>query len=153
MIKRKTVLERQLNEKQILFCRAFVGLEEAHCFEKPIESYIYAGYSEKTANVNGYNMIRKPAIREYITILREEIKADNLFVHKFNLKDELVKIATSQEEKTSDRLRAFELIGKMQGAFVNKTEVTTKNENPLADVSTDDLKEIIGNVVPMTKAQ
>lgn len=153
MDRRKQELEKKLTEKQKKMCRAFVGLEDATCFENMQQSYIYAGYSARCANANACTEFKKKHIRDYVELLREEMRQDNLFIHRFDLKDELMKIATNTNEKTSDRLRAFELIGKMQGAFVNKTEVTTKNEAPLAEFSTEDLKQLVDNVVPMKKAE
>ena len=102
-----------LTDKQRRFCEEYVIDWNA------TRSAIAAGYSEKTASETGYENLRKPQIAEYIDQIKSRLEeAAGISAVKVLL--ELKNIAFLNEEgftieKSSDRLKAIEVINKMLG--------------------------------------
>ena len=100
---------------------------------------IKAGYSEKTAEQIGYQLLQKTSVAEAIEKaqrkreLRTDITADRVL-------HELADIGFDKEaERTTDRLKALELMGKHLAMFTDKVNVdadstiTFKFERPDGD--------------------
>lgn len=101
------------------------------------QSAIKAGYSKKTARKIGQENLTKPDIRAAIDKRNAEIQSEKTMDMKevmerltaigrgetseqqLSNKGEVVEVET----KTSDRIRAMELIGKRYGAWLDKKEV------------------------------
>lgn len=79
------------------------------------EAYLYAyGCSEETANTNANKLMKMPKVLEYIEALQEQALREAC-ITPARLAKELGKIAFNPEEKTTDRLRAVELLQKQYG--------------------------------------
>ena len=116
-----------LTEKQKLFVAEYLKDPNAK------GAAIRAGYSEKTAEQIGYQLLQKTSVAEAIAKAqkkreqRTEITADKVL-------KELASIGFNDEkERTADRLKALELIGKHLGMYTDKVE--TRVEITEADVS------------------
>jgi phage terminase small subunit len=111
------------------------------------QAAIRAGYSKATAKEMGYENLTKPhikkAVDEAINKRSEKLGITAEYV-LYGLKD----ISDSVEEKTTDRLKAFELLGKHLKLFTEKVEQsgeTTHNINGASDISklsVEELKQI-----------
>jgi phage terminase small subunit len=86
------------------------------------QAAIRAGYSPKTARSQAQRLLTKDNIRQALAV-REQSTAEQLDLsHQFVLKG-LMDIA--REGKTeSARVRAYELLGKHQGMFTERVEVS-----------------------------
>lgn len=90
---------------------------------------IAAGYSEKTAEQQGYQLLQHPsvslAVKEAMAARaqRTEITAD--FVLK-GICDLVTKCLEEQEYTVA--MRGYELLGRHHGLFPNKVDVTVKDE-------------------------
>lgn len=87
------------------------------------QAAIKAGYSEKTAEQIGYQLLQKTSVAEAITKAqkrrekRTDITADKVL-------QELASIGFDDEkERTSDRLKALELIGKHLTMFTDRVDL------------------------------
>lgn len=116
-----------LNERQKLFVAEYLKDPNAK------GAAIKAGYSEKTAEQIGYQLLQKTSVAEAITKAqqkrerRTEITADKVL-------KALSDIGFNEDkERTTDRLKALELIGKHLGMYTDKMEM--KAEITGADVS------------------
>lgn len=80
------------------------------------QSAIRAGYSEKTANEQSTRLLTNVHVKERIEELlkksekRAEITMDDI-------RKGVADIATSEEEKSADRLKAFDMLTKMFGGY------------------------------------
>lgn len=87
------------------------------------QSAIKAGYSESYADSQGYRLLGIVGMKEYIQErnrqLDKEKIADMQEVHEF-----WASILRDEENSTSDRIRVSELIGKTNGAFLDRVEQT-----------------------------
>ena len=87
------------------------------------QSAIKAGYSESYADSQGYRLLGIVGMQEYIQErngqLDKEKIADMQEVHEF-----WANILRDEENSTSDRIKVSELIGKTNGAFLDRVEQT-----------------------------
>lgn len=116
-------MSAKLTPKQEAFVREYLVDLNA------TQAAIRAGYSEKTAEQQGYQLLQHPlvslAVKEAMDkrAERTEITAD--WVLK-GIKD-LVQTCLDKNEFTT-AMRGYELLGKHHGLFPNKMDVTVKDE-------------------------
>lgn len=59
-------------------------------------------------------------------------------------KEWLTEIMQSEVEETKDKLKACDILNRMDGAYIDKLEVNGQlNSNPFAGMSTEDLKALV----------
>lgn len=85
------------------------------------QAAIRAGYSKKTAEVIGYENLRKPQINLVIEERQNERTRNNGITADFVLNG-IKAIALKAEIKESDTLKAYELLGKHLKLFTEKIE-------------------------------
>lgn len=60
-------------------------------------------------------------------------------------KEWLTSIIKSNEEETKDKLKAVDILNRMEGAYVDKLEVAGQVNNPMAGLTTEELKKLIND--------
>lgn len=111
-----------LTDKQRRFCEEYVVDWNA------TQAAIRAGYSEKTAHVTGQENLRKPIIQEYVERCKKDV-ARLAGISAVQNAIWLKEIAASVEEKASDRIRAIDVLNKMEGYDApTKIDHTTKGQ-------------------------
>ncbi len=105
------------------------------------KAMIDAGYSETYADRNSkYLMgIIGDDIKQKQEVIRNEKIKSVTQIQEFW--SEVMDDADCVEMK--DRLKASEMLAKSQGGFIDKIDMNARFENPLAGLSTDDLKKLI----------
>lgn len=121
----------KLTEKQKRFCEEYLIDLNAR------QAAIRAGYPEKRASEQAYQLLQKTTVSAYIEKLREEqqrrteITADKVL-------GELAKIAAEDVEITGkEKIKALELLGKHLGLFQNGADNTA---------ALDKLDEVLGKI-------
>lgn len=108
---------KKLTPKQEKFCQEYVVDLNA------TQAAIRAGYSAKTARSLGQENLTKPDIQERLSELRSEqekrteITADAVL-------NEIALIGFGEPERTSDKIKALELLGRHLGVFNDKSQVS-----------------------------
>lgn len=121
-----------MTPKQKRFIEAYTG--------NATKAAIAAGYSEKTACSIGERLLRNVDIREAIQ-LREKERLSEAIANREERQTFWSAIMRDSEEKTSDRLKASELLAKSNGDFLERVELT-KPEPPIIQVVfTDEIEE------------
>jgi len=110
-----------MTEKQKKFCDYYIELADA------TKAAIKAGYSEKTAYSIGSENLRKPELLKYIEQRQEETKNDRT-ADMIEVKEFWTKVLRNEYEDMSNRIKVSELIGKSNGAFIDKHIVSDKTE-------------------------
>ena len=87
------------------------------------QAAIRAGYSPETAKDIGCENLAKPNIKSEIDKALA-IRSRRTGVNQDRVIQELGGIAFDPEEKTTDKLKALELLGKHLGMFVDKIDLT-----------------------------
>ena len=103
-----------LTTKQRLFVQYYLETYNA------TQAAILAGYSENSAHTLGWRLLQKVAIREEIN-RHVEIMGMGANERLATLSA----IARDKAGKTSDRLRAIELLGKLAGDYTERREQST----------------------------
>lgn len=105
----------KLTAKQELFIQEYMKDQNATA------AAIRAGYSERSANNIGPENLLKPIVRNEIDRRLEQRAKDNGITADYVL-NSLKDIADSAEEKTNDRIKSLELLGKHLKLFTEKVE-------------------------------
>lgn len=107
--------EPKIKPQHKLVAKFFLG-EAKGCAEKAV---IMAGYSKSYARGNAYKVVAHPDVQRYIRYLEDIVKSD-LEHHIADVKEIQAfwtKTMNDSSCKVRDRLRASELLAKVQGAF------------------------------------
>ena len=127
----------KLNARQKAFCEFYVVSGNA------TEAATKAGYKEKNARFIGSENLTKANIKKYIEELQEKAKGNRIMT-AIERKEFLTKMILKEETKDTDRLKALDILNKMDGEYTQKVEVNGNiNSNPFSNLTTDELKKII----------
>ncbi|WP_336014693.1 terminase small subunit [Fusobacterium polymorphum] len=127
----------KLNARQKSFCEYYVVSGNA------TEAAIKAGYKEKNARFIGSENLTKANIKEYIKELQEKAKGNRIMT-AIERREFLTKLILKEETKDTDRLKAVDILNKMDGEYTQKVEVNGNiNSNPFSNLTVEELKKII----------
>ena len=127
----------KLNARQKSFCEFYVASGNA------TEAAIKAGYKEKYAGVNADKLLKNTNIQKYIEELQEKAKGNRIMT-AIERREFLTSMIKDGAVKDTDRLKALDILNKMDGEYTQKVEVNGNiNSNPFSNLTTDELKEII----------
>lgn len=133
-----------LNNRQKKFCEEYVILTEDTTCKNPItQAALKAGYSQKTAQSVGSENIRKPELQVYIADFKEKLKkraeiaANGRKITPEYILNGIASIAEKEDTRDTDRLRAYELLGKSVALFVDRQEVNANVNGSLVMTEAD----------------
>ena len=109
------------------FCMEFVRCGNA------TEAYKKAGYkvrSDNTAAVCAAKLLRNAKVQSRIAELREELDSHKI-MDAAERRELLTQFARDEETAKPDRLKAMDLLNKMDGVYINKTQVSGADGAPL----------------------
>ena len=96
-----------------------------------------AGYSKKTAFRMGQENMQKPAIRKALESLAQSVEEEGI-ANVIDRQKFYTKIMRDETEKTSDRIKAAETLGRAQGDFIERIEVKEMGVVVVPEKSLDD---------------
>ena len=83
------------------------------------------------------------ASKFYIEELQEKAKGNRIMT-AIERREFLTKLILKEETKDTDRLKAVDILNKMDGEYTQKVEVNGNiNSNPFSNLTTEELKKII----------
>lgn len=133
-----------LTEQQKKFCEYYMRSKSGgDSYKKAFDPDGTKGIKMNSCYTNANRLLKKEKIQNYLTILRNEIKKKNVMEAE-DIIAELVEIATNVGEKTSDKLRALELLGRSMALFQDKVQMDSNStiEINLLGVEENELKVI-----------
>ena len=101
-----------MNERQKRFCQYYVG----ECVGNVVQSALKAGYSNSYANHLAYKLLENIEIKNYIKELSKDGESKRIATAE-DVQAFWTDILNNPEEQTKNRLRASELLAKVQGLF------------------------------------
>ena len=101
-----------MNERQKRFCEYYVG----ECVGNVVQSALKAGYSNSYANHMAYKLLENVEIKNYIKELSKSNEKKRIATAE-DVQAFWTDILNNPEEQTKNRLRASELLAKVQGLF------------------------------------
>lgn len=107
-----------------------------------VQAAIAAGYSIPGAGVAATRLLKQPEVQKRIEELRAEAKADRQIIQRVNREWVVARMVEEAERatKSSDRIRALQLVGIELGAF---TERRMEIQSPVEGLSADQLLAIV----------
>lgn len=128
----------KLNTRQKAFCEFYVASGNA------TDAAIKAGYKEKNARFIGSENLTKANIKEYIEELQEKAKGNRIMT-AIERREFLTSMIKDGAVKDTDRLKALDILNKMDGEYTQKVEVNGNiNSNPFENLTTEELKKLAG---------
>ena len=128
----------KLNARQKSFCEFYVASGNA------TESAIKAGYSEKTARSIGQRLLTNVDIKKHIKELQEKAKTSRIMT-AIERREFLTEVIKNGNEKVQDRLKALDILNKMDGEYIEKMQLSGQvNTNPLSGLTTEELRALAG---------
>ena len=97
------------------------------------EAYKKAGYKVKSDNaaaVGAAKLLRKAKVQKRIAELRSEMDSHKI-MDAVERRELLTQFARDEETAKPDRLKAMDLLNKMDGVYINKTQVSGVDGAPL----------------------
>ena len=102
----------KLDQRQKKFAEYYVGECNGNCYQSAIK----AGYTEIFAKSKSYKLLQNDNIAKYIRELNEPSERENIMsieeIHAF-----LTEVINSEDVKTSERLKAADILLKCKGAY------------------------------------
>ena len=98
------------------------------------EAYKKAGYKVKTDNaaaVGAAKLLRKAKVQQRIAELRSEMDSHKI-MDAAERRELLTRFARDEDTGKTDRLRAMDLLNKMDGVYINKTQISGIDGAPIA---------------------
>lgn len=112
-------MAKELTNKQDAFVRGVVaGLELSDAYRA---AFNCTNMTNKSINECASHLAAKPKVAQRIKELREKLDEDTIMSAKERLRW-LTSVIKSGEELTADKLKAVDLMNKMQGEYVQKVE-------------------------------
>ena len=101
-----------LDQRQKKFAEYYVGECNGNCYQSAVK----AGYTEIFAKSKSYKLLQNENIAGYIRELNEPSERENIMsieeIHAF-----LTEVINSEDVKTSERLKAADILLKCKGAY------------------------------------
>lgn len=121
---KKDVNDYGLNERQMQFCEYYVKNGSAGLsYQKAYDPDGSRGLKMGSCYSNGHRLLKSEKINNYLNILRSQIKTERVLSAE-DILGELTEIAQDFGTKTSDKLRALELLGKHLALWQDKVNVS-----------------------------
>ncbi len=126
----------KLNARQKAFCEYYVACGNA------TEAAKKAGYSERYTNKNVNKLRQNTAIIEYIEELQKKAQSSRI-MSAVERKEWLTKVLNDDNAKLNDRLKALDILNKMDGEYTEKVQLSGEvGSNPFSALSVEELKRL-----------
>ena len=134
-----------LTFKQARFCEEYVS--NGNVIN---EAVIKAGYSKSSPSVvnsMGLENLNKPACKAYIAELQQRFKqtADHRVATIEERRNLLTQWIYSDDVRYNDKLKALDILNKMDAAYEQRIKMDTTINNPVQSLTTEELRSLIDN--------
>jgi phage terminase small subunit len=124
-----------LTAKQELFAQNVVkGMSQADAYRS---AYSTAKMADKTIHENASRLANDSKVRARIEELRGQLASDTIMTAQKRL-EWLTELITSEEESTSDKLKAIDIMNKMTSEYVQKVQAEVSNAVNISIELSDD---------------
>ena len=113
-----------LKEKQEKFCTEYLACGNA------TEAAIRAGYSKKNARIIAAENLSKPNIQARLKELREQAASSKVLTYR-EKREWIADRLRDPDERSDIKAKLVDLDNKMEGVYVNRTELSGAGGGPL----------------------
>jgi len=133
-----------MNNQQKLFCQEYVKNEN-----NGTKAYMiaYPDSNEESARRLASRLLTKVDVQNYIKELQSKVEDKAIMSIQERMKWLTNLITSKTEQSVANKLKALEILNKMDGVYTQKVEVqgNMNLNNPLRNLSTEDIIEMINN--------
>ena len=115
-----------MNDRQARFVKEYAVHHNA------TRAAITAGYAEKTAAAQASRLLKNVNIQELLAVT-QRVESSTIHLTHETVLNGLLGIAEDPEATQSARVRAYELLGKHQGMFTDRLEISQVPDQALLD--------------------
>ena len=101
-------------------------------------------WKDETVDSKASVLAKNDKVLERLKELAEESTTEAV-MDATKRKEWLTEIILSNEEETKDKLKAVDILNKMDGAYTEKVELNGKINNPLSKLTDEELKRLIAD--------
>ena len=127
---------QKLTAQQDKFAQA-IALEDMNQSDAYRSAYNTKGMSDKTINEKASRLASQDKVRARIQELRDTLVSPKIMSAQKRL-EWLTRLIENEEETTGDKLKAIDIMNKMQGEYVQKVEAEVKAETTINIELVDD---------------
>lgn len=114
-----------LTQKQEVFCQAIIeGKNQADAFRS---AYDTSKMKDKTVHEKACRLMADGKVKARIAEMREKLLKPSIMTAQDRL-EWLTEVIQNTEERTENRLKAADIMNKMQGEYVTKVEADVKGD-------------------------
>ena len=130
-----------ISEKQEIFVRGLAnGLSQRVAYRA---AYPKAkNWKDSTVDVKACQLAKDNKIMIRLQELRD-MATSKAVMSATERKEWLSELIMNEEEETKDRLKAMDILNRMDGEYTEKVDVNAKVNNPLAGLKTEDLQKLV----------
>lgn len=99
-------------------------------------------WKEATVDNRACELSKDSEILGRLKELSEEATKETI-MNAIERKEWLSNVIRSEEEFTKDKLKAVDLLNKMEGSYIEKVEVSGQVNNPFSGLTTEELKKLV----------
>ena len=126
----------KLTKRQERFCLEYLRLGNA---TQAYKEAGYAGEKDSTAGTNSWKLLKNAKIQARLAELQAEVKNSKM-MDIAERREVLANIARDSESTKQDVIKAIDTLNKMDGAYLNRTEITGGVPVVICDDITEDTK-------------
>lgn len=126
----------KLNARQKAFCEYYVACGNA------TEAAKKAGYSDSYAKNRIHELLKNVGICGYIEELQQKAQTSRI-MSAIERREFLTKMILKEDAKDTDRLKALDILNKMDGEYTEKVQLSGElNTNPFKNLTTEELRKL-----------
>lgn len=126
----------KLNARQKAFCEFYVVCGNA------TEAAKKAGYSETYSKNRIHELLKNVGICGYVEELQKKAQSSRI-MSAVERKEWLTKVLNDDEAKLNDKLKALDILNKMDGEYTEKVQLSGElNTNPFKNLTTEELRKL-----------
>lgn len=126
----------KLNARQKAFCEFYVVCGNA------TEAAKKAGYSETYSKNRIHELLKNVGICGYVEELQKKAQSSRI-MSAIERREFLTKMILKEDAKDTDRLKALDILNKMDGEYTEKVQLSGElNTNPFRNLTTEELRKL-----------
>ena len=116
-----------------------MGLSQRKAYREAFESS--RDWKDNTVDSRASELYRLQEVRDRVQELKAQAASEAVMTI-IERKEWLTNLIVNSSDSTKNKLHAVDLLNKMDGAYIEKVEMSGKVNNPFAGLSTEELKRI-----------
>lgn len=101
-------------------------------------------WKDETVDVKASTLAKNDKVLVRLKELADE-SSSKAIMNATERKEWLTNVIKDNMEKTQDKLKAVDILNRMEGSYIDKLEVNGQVNNPMAGLTTEELKKLVND--------